>query len=112
MEFVKVAFVIAGTATLDKLLTARNLTAFIGFSGACIGALSYAGSGHIGDLFRSFLVIAFMRSGDVRTIALISAGQLLVLFRCIVLPISLTALRHGDMSGNMRYHRITSRPGR
>jgi cell division protein FtsW (lipid II flippase) len=39
MEFVKVAFVLAGTATLDKLLTTRNLTAFIGFSGTCIAAL-------------------------------------------------------------------------
>lgn len=75
MEFVKVAFVLAGTATLDKLLTTRNLTAFIGFSGACIGALILMRDlGTSVIFFVAFLVIAFMRSGDLRTIAFISAG--------------------------------------
>jgi len=81
MEFVKVAFVLAGTATLDKLLTTRNLTAFIGFSGACIGALILMRDlGTSVIFFVTFLVIAFMRSGDVRTIALISAGAALGAF--------------------------------
>ncbi|MDD2190079.1 MAG: FtsW/RodA/SpoVE family cell cycle protein [Eubacteriales bacterium] len=84
MEFVKFAFVLAGTATLNKLLTTRNLTAFIGFSGTCIGALII-----IRDLgtsvvfFTAFLVIAFMRSGDIRTIALISSGAALGAFAVI-----------------------------
>lgn len=78
MEFVKVAFVLAGTATLDKLLTARNLTAFIGFSGTCIGALVLMRDlGTSVIFFGTFLVIAFMRSGDIRTIALISSGAVL-----------------------------------
>ena len=81
MEFVKVAFVLAGTATLDKLLTTRNLTAFIGFSGACIGALVMMRDlGTSVIFFVTFLVIAFMRSGDLRTIALISAGAVLGAF--------------------------------
>jgi len=78
MEFVKIAFVLAGTATLDKLLTARNLTAFIGFSGTCIGALVLMRDlGTSVIFFVTFLVIAFMRSGDIRTIAFISSGAAL-----------------------------------
>lgn len=77
-EFIKVAFVLAGAATLDRLLTARNLTAFIGFSGACIGGLVLIRDfGTAVIFFGTFLVIAFMRSGDIRTIALISAGAVL-----------------------------------
>lgn len=84
MEFVKVAFVLAGTATLDKLLTARNLTAFIGFSGACIGALILMRDlGTSVIFFVAFLVIAFMRSGDIRTIAFISAGAALGAFAVV-----------------------------
>ncbi len=78
LEFVKVAFVMAGAATLDKLLTARNLTAFIAFSGSCIGALILMRDfGTAVIFFGTFLIIAFMRSGDVRTIAFISAGAVL-----------------------------------
>lgn len=84
MEFVKVAFVLAGTATLDKLLTTRNLTAFIGFSGACIGALILMRDlGTSVVFFVTFLVIAFMRSGDIRTIAFISAGAVLGAFAVV-----------------------------
>lgn len=78
LEFVKVAFVIAGTATLDRLLTKRNMTAFIGFSGACICALVLMRDlGTAVVFFGTFIVIAFMRSGDVRTIALITSGAVL-----------------------------------
>ena len=84
MEFVKVAFVLAGTATLDKLLTTRNLTAFIGFSGACIGALILMHDlGTSVIFFVTFLVIAFMRSGDIRTIAFISSGAALGAFAVV-----------------------------
>lgn len=84
MEFVKVAFVLAGTATLDKLLTTRNLTAFIGFSGACIAALILMRDlGTSVIFFVTFLVVAFMRSGDIRTIALISSGAALGAFAVV-----------------------------
>ncbi len=77
-EFVKIAFVMAGAATLDRLLTTRNMTAFIGFSAACIGALILMRDfGNVLVFFATFIVIAFMRSGDVRTIALTSAGAVL-----------------------------------
>jgi cell division protein FtsW (lipid II flippase) len=85
MEFVKVAFVLAGTATLDKLLTTRNLTAFIGFSGSCIGALILMRDlGTSVIFFVTFLVVAFMRSGDIRTIAFISAGAALGAFAVVM----------------------------
>lgn len=78
LEFVKVSFVIAGAATLDKLLTTKNLTAFILYSGACIGVLILIRDlGTAVIFFGAFLVIAFMRSGDLRTIALISSGALI-----------------------------------
>lgn len=77
-EFVKVAFVLVGTATLDRLLTTRNLTSFIAFSGACIGTLAITKDfGTALVFFCAFLVIAFMRSGDLRSIALILAGAIL-----------------------------------
>ncbi len=78
MELVKVAFVLAGTATLDRLLTTRNITAFIGFAGTCIGALILMRDlGTAVVFFGAFLVIAFMRSGDWRTIAYITSAAAL-----------------------------------
>lgn len=38
-ELVKIAFIFVGASTLDRLQTARNLTGFIAFSAACMGAL-------------------------------------------------------------------------
>lgn len=73
-ELVKVAFVFIGAATLDMLLTKKNLFYFIGFSGVCIGALALMGDfGTASIFFVAFVVIAFMRSGDFATIALIGA---------------------------------------
>ncbi len=73
-ELVKIAFVFIGAATLDILLTRKNLAYFIGFSGLCIGALALMGDfGTAAIFFATFVVIAFMRSGDFATIALICA---------------------------------------
>lgn len=83
-ELVKIAFIFIGAATLDVLLTRKNLAYFIGFSGVCIGALALMGDfGTAAIFFVAFIVIAFMRSGDFATIALICAtvvfGIMLVL---------------------------------
>lgn len=73
-EFIKIAFIFVGASTLDKLQTAKNLTGFIGFSALCMGALFLMRDfGTACIFFVTFLVIAFMRSGSVRTIALICA---------------------------------------
>lgn len=73
-EFIKIAFIFVGTSTLDRLQTAKNLTGFIGFSAVCMGALFLMRDfGTACVFFVTFLIIAFMRSGSVRTIALICA---------------------------------------
>ena len=108
MEFVKIAFVLAGAATLDRLLTTRNLTAFIAFSGACIGTLALTKDfGTALVFFCAFLVIAFMRSGDIRTIALISAGAVLAAIAVVAFMPYVTARfsvwghvwQHADSTG-------------
>jgi cell division protein FtsW (lipid II flippase) len=74
-EFVKVAFIYAGSSTLDRLLARRNLILFIAFSGVCIGTLALLGDfGTALVFFAAFLVIAFLRSGDLAAIGLICAG--------------------------------------
>ena len=73
-EFIKIAFIIVGTSTLDRLQTYKNLTGFIGFSAVCMGALFLMRDfGTACIFFVGFLIISFMRSGSVRTIALACA---------------------------------------
>ena len=80
-EFVKVAFIFVGASTLDRLQTTKNLTEFIIFSGLCIGALFLMNDfGTALIFFVTFLIIAFMRSGDIRTIILIIVAAILGVF--------------------------------
>lgn len=83
-ELVKVAFIFAGAATLEKLQSIRHLTMYIIFSAVCVGELFLMydfGTALI--FFFTFIVIAFMRSGDVKTLILICVaaafGALLIL---------------------------------
>ena len=74
-EFVKIAIVFAGAATLERLFARRNLFVFIGLMGACMGLLAIMtdfGSALI--FFVAYLVIAYLRSGDFATIFLSVAG--------------------------------------
>ena len=76
-ELVKVAFIFVGASTLEKLQATRSLTKFIVFFLFCVGALFLMydfGTALI--FFFTFLVIAFMRSGDVRTLLIICAAAL------------------------------------
>lgn len=71
-ELIKIAFVIFGASTLDRLQTTKNITEFIVFAGACLGFLFIMRDfGTACIFFAGFLIIAFMRSGSFRTIALI-----------------------------------------
>ena len=80
-EFIKIAFIFAGASTLDKLQTKKNLTEFILFSGVCIGALFLMRDfGTACIFFITFLIIAFMRSGSIRTIVLICAAAVFGVF--------------------------------
>lgn len=86
-ELVKVAFIFVGAATLEKLQSNKSLTKFILFSFACIGALFLMHDfGTALIFFFTFIVISFMRSGDVRTIVIICTialmgGFLILMFR-------------------------------
>ncbi|WP_243150151.1 FtsW/RodA/SpoVE family cell cycle protein [Acutalibacter sp. 1XD8-36] len=80
-EFIKIAFVFVGTSTLDRLQTRKNITEFLVFTGACIGFLFLMRDlGTALIFFATFLIIAFMRSGSVRTIVLILAAAALGVF--------------------------------
>lgn len=77
-ELVKVAFIFVGAATLEKLQSTRSLTKYIAFAIACIGALFLMydfGTALI--FFFTFIIISFMRSGDIRTLVFICVGALL-----------------------------------
>lgn len=77
-ELVKVAFIFVGAATLEKLQSTRSLTRYLIFSLGCVGALFLMRDfGTALIFFATFIVIAFMRSGDVKTIGLICTAAIL-----------------------------------
>lgn len=77
-EFVKIAFIFVGAATLDKLVTAKNIYMYVLFSMGCIGVLFLMKDfGTALIFFFTFIVISFMRSGDIRTIIFICAAALI-----------------------------------
>ena len=77
-ELVKVAFIFVGAATLEKIQTSKNIFAFIGFSLACVGSLIIIKDfGTALIFFVTFLIIAFMNSGDIKTIILALASAIM-----------------------------------
>lgn len=85
-EFVKIAFVFAGAATLDRLFAKRNLILFIAYSGICVMALALMGDfGTALVFFVAFLAISFIRSGDLATVFLSVAGAGFAGFMAITL---------------------------
>ena len=74
-ELVKILYIYAGTATLDRLYMGRNLFLYIAFSAVCVGALALMGDfGTALIFFATFLVISYMRSGNLATIFLAVTG--------------------------------------
>jgi len=70
-ELSKVCFVYVGASAMDRIITKRNLFLFIGYSVAICGCLALMNDfGTALIFFCAFLVIAYMRSGSVGTIAL------------------------------------------
>ncbi len=90
-ELVKLCFIFAGASTLDRVMAKRNLWLFIVYSGLICGALALMNDfGTAIIFFATFLVIAYLRSGDFATLALICAatgfaGVLALRFRPYVL---------------------------
>lgn len=70
-ELVKIAYIYTGAATLDRLYRNQNLIFYIAFSAMCVGALALMGDfGTALIFFVTFLVISFMRSGNIATVVL------------------------------------------
>lgn len=70
-ELAKVCFVYVGASAMDRLLNKRNLIAFITYTlmvCGCLALMNDFGTALI--FFCAFLMIAYMRSGSVGTIAL------------------------------------------
>ena len=91
-ELSKVCFIFAGASTMDRLMDKRNLAMFIGYSVAVCGCLALMNDyGAALIFFVAFLVIAYLRSGSVGTLAL--AITALVLAGFVALKIAPHALR-------------------
>ena len=74
-EIAKICYIFAGSATLERLFRKRNLTLFIVLTGVCIGLLGLMSDfGTAAIFFITFLVIAYLRSGDFATLGLICGG--------------------------------------
>lgn len=74
-ELAKICYIFAGAATLDRLFNKRNLWMFIGLTGICGACLALQNDfGTALVFFVTFLVIAFLRSGDFATLGLICGG--------------------------------------
>ena len=74
-EIAKICYIFAGSATLDRLFRKRNLTLFILLTGGCLGCLALMSDfGTAAVFFVTFLVIAYLRSGDWATLGLITGG--------------------------------------
>jgi cell division protein FtsW len=70
-ELSKVCFVFAGASTMDRIMSKRNLIAFIAYSVVICGCLAVMNDfGTALIFFCSFLIIAYLRSGSMGTIAL------------------------------------------
>ena len=74
-ELAKPCYIFAGAATLERLFRKRNLGLFILLTGACMGCLALMSDfGTAAIFFVTFLVIAYLRSGDFATLSLICGG--------------------------------------
>lgn len=86
-ELVKVAFIWIGAATLDELFQKKNLWIFMVFSGFCFCCLAVMGDfGTAIIFFITFVIIAFLRSGDFSKMFLIlgaafAGGMLVIRFK-------------------------------
>ena len=91
-ELSKVCFVFVGASAMDRIVTKRNLFLFIVYSiliCGCLALMNDFGTALI--FFCAFLVIAFMRSGNVGTLAL--AITALIFAGVVALRIAPHALR-------------------
>lgn len=105
-EIVKLAFIFVGAASLDKLQTTKSIIKYIIFSVGCVGALFLMKDfGTALIFFFTFVIIAFMRSGDMRTIALVcvvaALGAIMIIMFRPTVAARFSVYRHvwEDMNG-------------
>ncbi len=80
-ELVKLAFILVGATTLERMFARRNLIFTLLFSAFCVGCLALMSDfGTAVIFFMTFLAIAFLRSGDLPSIAFFSCGAVLAGF--------------------------------
>jgi cell division protein FtsW (lipid II flippase) len=89
-ELVKICFILAGTSTMDRIVTRRNLWSFViytAFIGGCLVVLNDFGAAAI--FFVGFLAIALLRSSSYPSavLILVGVGMLAVLVLAAVLAI-------------------------
>ena len=83
-ELVKVAFIWVGAGTLDELFRKKNLYMYMAFSLFCFGCLGLMGDfGTALIFFVTYLVISFLRSGEISQLLLLvgaaAAGGFIIL---------------------------------
>lgn len=94
-ELSKVCFVFVGASTMDRLARKRNLFMFIAYSVVLCGCLAIMNDfGTALIFFCAFLIIAYLRSGNIGTIAL--ALTALAFAGVVALRIAPHALRRFD----------------
>lgn len=90
-EFVKIAFILAGATTLDRMFSRRNLIMTMVYSAYCVGCLGLMSDfGTALIFFVAFLAITFLRSGDLASVLLMvlaaaSAGYIILQFKSYIL---------------------------
>lgn len=76
-EIAKIFYIFAGAASLERLFRKRNLGLFMALTGICLLCLALMSDfGTACIFFATFLVIAYLRSGDFATLSLICGGAL------------------------------------
>jgi len=76
-EVAKICYIFAGAAGLERLFQKRNLGLFMVMTGVCLLCLALMSDfGTACIFFATFLVIAYLRSGDFATLSLICGGAL------------------------------------
>ena len=74
-ELVKLAFILGGATTLDRMFSRRNLIFTLLFSAFCVGCLGLMSDfGTALIFFATFLAIAFLRSGDLPSVAFMGSA--------------------------------------
>ena len=112
-EVAKIFYIFAGSATLERLFHRRNLGLFMVLTGVCLLCLALMSDfGTALIFFATFLVIAYLRSGDFATLSLICGGALFpACWSSTSSPTSSAASPPGATPGSSPPPPAISRPG-